>query len=436
MKQAALIALALSHLGDAADIRGRVATADVVDATGATGGTGSAGQAGATGAESASATGASSFLAPAAGEGAWLKDIRKSVAALSSAAAEEDASRVQVCKAEKASIRQEQQQEEEEEKDDRKAQRANLADALEARVGGIARHLNKLMGLQEQLKGHIDRTNSLYQKKYVQDAREMKVASQAFESLMEHAVEGNPSESPIKVPRMPKLPGSATAGNGSTALLETRTKSRVAMHEELMRARFAASSIEEPTCASASEGALNLFHKGARYHEEIKQFFEAERKVLAAFREQLASVIKSKLAKMAKLKAQSAALRKAMAVPEVDMKKALGQALKAHEELVTNACAQMDNHTASNGPLRQALIREAAKCARAGGLGAEVQGLSAKVKAVEEDVRITKALADGATGVAYEEVQKSETGTATGAAEPASEEKPVTPIPKGKVITV
>ena len=60
------------------------------------------------------------------------------------------------------------------------------------------------------------------------------------ESLMEHAVEGNHQKN-HKVPRMPNLPT-----NGSTALLETRTKSRVAMHEDLMRARLAASGVKSP----------------------------------------------------------------------------------------------------------------------------------------------------------------------------------------------
>ena len=56
----------------------------------------------ATGAAAAAATGVDDFSASAEGEGEWLKDIRKSVAALSSSAAEL-MSRVQVCKAEKAS---------------------------------------------------------------------------------------------------------------------------------------------------------------------------------------------------------------------------------------------------------------------------------------------------------------------------------------------
>lgn len=411
-----------------------------VDTSVATGATGPSADRMATAAVAAS-TAKADIPAPKGNEGKWLQDIRKSVASLSVSAAVEDTARVRVCKDEKASIKAEQEEEEKDEKDDRAAQKAGLADALDARVGGIAKHLNKLMALQEQLKQHIDRTNSVYQKKYVQDAREMKVASQAFESLMQHATEGNPSDHPIKLPKIPNLPGTAPAaptGNRTSTLLEVSTKSRIALHEDMMRARLASAAIAEPTCASASEGALNLFHKGARYHEEIKQFFEAERKVLAAFREQLASVIKSKLAKMAKLKAQSAALRKAMATPEVDMKKALGEALKAHEDLVTSACSQMDAHTASNGPLRSALVREAAKCGGGDGLGEAVKGLSQKVEAVEADVRRTKAEVSGATGAAVEAaVKRAATGSATGG---AAKEQPATvpqPIPGGgSVITV
>jgi hypothetical protein len=461
MKQAAILALAFSALGAATNVRGMVGATGATGAAGAAGATGATGAtgvaavepaAGATGAAvaaAAAATGAASIPAPKGEEGKWLQDIRKSVTSLTVSAAVEDAARVQVCKAEKASIKAEQQEEEKEEKDDRAAQKAGLADALDARVGGIAKHLNKLMALQEQLKQHIDRTNSVYQKKYVQDAREMKVASQAFESLMEHATEGNPSDHPIKLPKIPNLPGAVAAsppkGNGTSSLLEVTAKSRIALHEDMMRARLANAAIAEPTCASASEGALSLFHKGARYHEEIKQFFEAERKVLAAFREQLASVIKSKLAKMAKLKAQSAALRKAMATPEVDMKRALGEALKAHEDLVTSACSQMDAHTASNGPLRASLVRESVKCGGGNGLGEAVKGLSQKVDAVEADVRRTKAEVNGATGAAVEATAKvaakvpatgGATGGATGAAEKAQQDIPQ-PIPGGgTVITV
>merc|ERR1711871_499202 len=243
------------------------------------------------------------------------------------------------------------------------------------------------------------------------------------------------------MPNLPKTASPATGAkrNATATLLEVTAKSRIARHEDMMRSRLSTAAIAEPTCASASEGALSLFHKGARYHEEIKQFFEAERKVLAAFREQLASVIKSKLAKMAKLKAQSAALRTAMAAPEVDMKKALGDALKAHEELVTSACAQMDAHTASNGPLRASLVAEAVKCSRANGLGEAVQGLSQKVEKVEADVRRTKAEVNGATGAAVERAAKiAATGSATGGeTDTAAEETaPTQQIPKGHVITV
>eukprot|EP00946_MAST-07B_sp_MAST-7B-sp1_P000738 g738.t1 len=442
LKQAAIVALAFSTLGAAASVRRQAATGATGAAAEVAGGVVATGATGATGAAAASvSSSATGVTAPRADEGQWLQDIRKSVSSLTASAAEEDAARVKVCKAEKASIRLEEQEEEKDEKDDRAAQKAGLADALDARIGGISKHVNKLMAMQEQLKGHIDRTNSVYQKKYVQDAREMKVASQAFESLMQHATEGNPSDKPIKVPKMPNLPGTApvAAGakrNGTATLLEVTAKSRIAQHEDMMRARLHSAPITEPTCASASEGALRLFHKGARYHEEIKQFFEAERKVLAAFREQLASVIKSKLSKMAKLKAQSAALRTAMATPEVDMKKALGDALKAHEELVTSACAQMDAHTASNGPLRAALVTEAAKCSRANGLGEAVQGLSQKVEEVEADVRRTKALANGATGPAVEAAAKAAaTGSATGGETGAGNPVP-TQFPKGRVITV
>ena len=186
-----------------------------------------------------------------------------------------------------------------------------------------------------------------------------------------------------------------------------------------------------------------------------KQFFAAERKVLASFREQLANVLRSKLAKLAKLKAQSAKLKNAMKVKEVDMKKALGEALAAHETIVHAACSQMDAHTQSNGPKRKMLIEKSNQCSKSTGTGAGVtlgngtDTLAGKVEEVEEEVAATTKESGG---------EVAATGSATGLGEDAastddgaeeqlpSEAEPVvvepaqprTPAKKrmGKVITV
>ena len=359
----------------------------------------------------------------------WLSNIHDSINDLKTYTSAKDQERTKVCSAEFASIKAEEQEEEAAEKDDRAKQKANLADALDSRIKGMGPMLNKLVGLQKQLKRHIDNVNLIFQAKYAQDSRDMTVASNAFEELMKHATEGNPKDSPIKVPQLPKMDLGFVETNVGTGVFAERLSS---MQERLNR--HLAVTVEEPQCADAHEAALALFHKGARYHEEIKQFFDAERKVLAAFREQLGSVLRSKMAKLAKLKAQSAKIRTAMKIPEVDMKKALGDALRAHEEIIHAACSQMDAHTASNGPKRATLINKANQCSEETGNGAGVrigkESLAGKVNEMEKEVQETRK-ESGATGTAPVIVIEKEESKE----KPDVVQKPE-PIKGGNVITV
>lgn len=342
----------------------------------------------ATGAADATFAQSTSSKTPPTTTGPWLDNIKKSITELTTFSENKDKERDEVCQREFAAIKSELDQQAKDEADDKKNQKLNLASALDARIAGFGAALDKLMALMKQLKGHIDNVNVIFQSKYAQDQRDMQVAGEAFESLMTHATEGNPKDVPIKVPILPNF-------NVSFVELKTGLAMERLANMEQRLARHLAQSDELPQCEDAHQAAVGLFQKGARYHEEIKQFFSAERKVLAAFREQLASVMRSKLAKLAKLKAQSALLKKSMATPEVDMAKALGEALEAHEVIVKAACAQMDAHTASNGPKRKMLVDKANQCAANTGTGAGVtignstETLLSKVTEVEADVVAT-----------------------------------------------
>lgn len=390
----------------------------VMGATGATGMPMPSASTGIT--EPPSATGAVAAAPTHQQDAKWLNSIHNTIDDLKTFSDKKNQERDSICQKEFKSIKDEQAQEEKDEKDERASQKQNLADALDARIKGMGQALNKLVGLQKQLKGHIDNVNLIFQAKYAQDQRDMEVAGEAFESLMKHATAGNPKDKPIKVPLMPALNMSFVETGLSTGIYSERLSNMKAR-----LARHMASGIDDlPQCSDAHQAALGLFHKGARYHEEIKQFFAAERKVLASFREQLANVLRSKLAKMAKLKAQSAKLKNALKTPEVDMKKALGEALAAHEEIVHAACAQMDAHAQSNGPKRKMLIEKANQCAKNTGNGAGVrlgnntETLADKVHEVEEVVA---------------ETTKETGGTVSNVTEPVAEE-PVVPVIVEKVV--
>jgi hypothetical protein len=263
----------------------------------------------ATGAADATFAQSTSSKTPPTTTGPWLDNIKKSITELTTFSENKDKERDEVCQREFAAIKSELDQQAKDEADDKKNQKLNLASALDARIAGFGAALDKLMALMKQLKGHIDNVNVIFQSKYAQDQRDMQVAGEAFESLMTHATEGNPKDVPIKVPILPNF-------NVSFVELKTGLAMERLANMEQRLARHLAQSDELPQCEDAHQAAVGLFQKGARYHEEIKQFFSAERKVLAAFREQLASVMRSKLAKLAKLKAQSALLKKSMATPE------------------------------------------------------------------------------------------------------------------------
>ena len=219
----------------------------------------------ATGSDAPSATGAATggSSTPSNNE-KWLSNIHQSIDTLKTFAAEKDQERDTVCQREFAAIKSEQAQEDADEKKDKANQKQNLADALDSRINGMGAGLNKLMALQKQLKGHIDNVNLIFQAKYAQDQRDMEVAGEAFESLMNHATEGNPKDKPIRVPAMPALNISFVEVGLTTGVYSerlTRMKARLARHMS--------ENDELPQCADAHQAALALFHKGARYHEEM-----------------------------------------------------------------------------------------------------------------------------------------------------------------------
>ena len=315
MKLKSIVVALSASLALSANIRaatGATGTADPSTATGAAEALAVAaptatGAADATFAQSTSSK--TSSKTPPTTTGPWLDNIKKSITELTTFSENKDKERDEVCQREFAAIKSELDQQAKDEADDKKNQKLNLASALDARIAGFGAALDKLMALMKQLKGHIDNVNVIFQSKYAQDQRDMQVAGEAFESLMTHATEGNPKDVPIKVPILPNF-------NVSFVELKTGLAMERLANMEQRLARHLAQSDELPQCEDAHQAAVGLFQKGARYHEEIKQFFSAERKVLAAFREQLASVMRSKLAKLAKLKAQSALLKKSMATPE------------------------------------------------------------------------------------------------------------------------
>ena len=97
-----------------------------------------------------------------------LNNIKDAVADLTTFTEKKSQERDKTCKLEFDSITKEAAQQDEDEKNDRAAQKAGLADALDARVAGMGKAMNKLVKLQEQLKRHIDNVNSIFQAKYAQ----------------------------------------------------------------------------------------------------------------------------------------------------------------------------------------------------------------------------------------------------------------------------
>ena len=260
----------------------------------------------------------------------------------------------------------------------RAASKAALHGALGNRIKGLLLFLKKLKAIRAKLYTHIERVNGIYGAKFEENMNYMTGAVQSLHALSVILTTPiSPKLRPIKnfvayEPPSPEAKAAAAeiqsveadagaeepaaaaepvevaqpaevAGPESTLFVEVAQRDKW----EAQNMRFARLKQKEDQCCSAhncpcSKGrqqAFELYEKSLELNSKMSVNFEAERKVLAAFRKGLKKMIDSREANLAALQAQLSKLEAAMNLAEEPIQ-GLFKKMHVHLDVLGKACTQ------------------------------------------------------------------------------------------------
>jgi hypothetical protein len=248
----------------------------------------------------------------------------------------------------------------------RKASKAALAGALGGRIDGLKKMLERLKRIRARLYKHIVRVNDIYGSKFKENMNYMNGAVQALHSLsVIMTTPISPKLSPIKnflayeppsagavaaEKEMESIEKGAEAGDATTtSMFFVEVAEQESWNAQNMR--FASLKAQEDECCSshncpcsaARKEAFELYEKSLELNAKMSVNFEAERKVLAAFRSGLRKMIESREANLAALTSQLNALAAAMNQTEEPIQ-GLFKQMQVHLDVLKSACAQQQEN--------------------------------------------------------------------------------------------
>ena len=244
----------------------------------------------------------------------------------------------------------------------RAASKAALHGALGGRIAGLLKFLAKLKRIRARLYQHIVRVNDIYGSKFKENMNYMNGAVQSLHALSVILTTPiSPKLRPIKnfIAYEPPSPEAAAAAkeiesveadaNAPSSLLFVEVAEHAAFDAQSMR--FSKLSAKEDECCSshncpcskARQEAFELYEKSLELNAKMSINFEAERKVLAAFRKGLKKMIDAREANLAALQSQLSKLEAAMNLPEEPIK-GLFKKMQIHLDVLKSACAQQQEN--------------------------------------------------------------------------------------------
>jgi hypothetical protein len=246
----------------------------------------------------------------------------------------------------------------------RAASKAALAGALGGRIDGLKKMLERLKRIRARLYQHIVRVNDIYGSKFKENMNYMNGAVQALHSLsVVMTTPISPKLSPIKnfIAYEPPSAGAVAAEKemesiekdaevgSTTSMFFVEVAEQESWNAQNMR--FASLKTQEDECCSshscpcsaARQEAFELYEKALELNAKMSVNFEAERKVLAAFRSGLRTMIESREANLAALTSQLNALAAAMNATEEPIQGLFGQ-MQVHLDVLKSACAQQQEN--------------------------------------------------------------------------------------------
>ena len=226
-----------------------------------------------------------------------------------------------------------------------------LSDAIRKRLARMEKMFKRLMYLSRQLTKHINNINKIFKTKFKADDADMEGSQNVLNALKSHVEHGNPEMDPIVSGQSkPKAP----ADVATTSLLEVT---------------------KEPTCATASKAAYNMWNESHAYHEEMQAFFEQERMALGKVKEAMDVVIAKKRAQINILRVQMGNLKKFLAGNETDKERRpisflaqlLHKSVEKHNGIVSTACNRIDLERPQMKEKRRELFAELKECKKQAG---------------------------------------------------------------------
>jgi len=239
----------------------------------------------------------------------------------------------------------------------RAASKAAMHGALGNRLAGLLKFLKRLKKIRARLYDHIVRVNDIYGSKFKENMNYMNGAVQSLHALSVILTTPiSPKLRPIKN-FLAYEPPSAEASAASAEIKEVEADAGETSLIELEQAwdaqtlRFSTMHAKEDECCSShncpcSKGrqqAFELYEKALALNAKMSVNFEAERKVLAAFRKGLKKMIESRESNLAALQAQLSKLEASMNTTEEPIQ-GLFKKMEVHLDVLKGACAQQSEN--------------------------------------------------------------------------------------------
>lgn len=216
---------------------------------------------------------------------------------------------------------------------ERTESKEKLAGALRTRVQQLTKFLKKLKKIRSKLYSHIERVNTIFQKKFLENSHNMAAAAKLLHDMgIIKVVPYNPKFNPIK--------NFAKFDPSTMSLIQLslhRSERNLALQQMEMEAKLTLATNDNKSCEKASSAAFEIFKLALRLNNDMYDRFEQERTVLRKFRLGLRSMIEKREAKLVKLTKQLAALEKALADNSHPFRE-LRKNMAGHVEVLKKSC--------------------------------------------------------------------------------------------------
>merc|ERR1712072_695606 len=189
---------------------------------------------------------------------------------------------------------------------ERTESKEKLLAALKVRVDSLSKFLKKLKKIRSKLYNHIERVNTIFQKKFLENSHNMAAAAKLLHDMgIIKVVPYNPKFNPIK--------NFAKFDPSQMSLIQlsiSKSERNLALQQMEMEAKMALATSDNKSCEKASAAAFEIFKLALRLNNDMYTRFEQEREVLRKFRLGLRGMIEKREAKLAALTKQMKALEK------------------------------------------------------------------------------------------------------------------------------